>query len=236
MDPETATPAPVPQEDEAVERQNIALRIFGVFTSPGRMFASLGAKPPWGIVLLLGMVVSGACAWTYAPQAAKEQLAQAEKQGRQLTDQERDFMEGTVGKVMIATSTTLGIGLIAFVTAGIYFLVFQVLGGGAGSYRQVLSVVSHAYLIRLLAQPVSTAMILWKDSVWSQPTLRALFPGVESGTFLANFLMWTNVFELWILAVIAVGLGVVYRRSAGSCAVFVFAVYFVIAAIFAGLM
>lgn len=221
-------------ESPPAPRPSFFSRLIGIFISPGATVASLGPKPPWIVPFLLSMIVTGTCAWLYAPIAMQDQMEIARKRGLEIPPQQQEMMKSESGRqlvsVSISVSTGVFTGVMGLVAAGIFFLIFQVAGGGSGSFRQVLSVVSHASLIRLLGSPLTTAMILGKDSSWAQPTLRALVPWIGSDTYLAKLLIWTNVFELWILGVIAVGIATVYRRSTASTAVIVFGVYFAIAA------
>jgi hypothetical protein len=58
----------------------------------------------------------------------------------------------------------------------------------------------------------------------------ALLPMLDPGSFLAMFLGSISVFVLWQLSVCAIGLSVLYRRSAGGVTTGLILVYLAIAA------
>jgi hypothetical protein len=60
--------------------------------------------------------------------------------------------------------------------------------------------------------------------------LGALVPMLDESSFLARFLGTTSVFTLWGLFVLAIGLGVLYRRKTTNIAIALFAAYGLIAA------
>ena len=69
--------------------------------------------------------------------------------------------------------------------------------------------------------------------------LGALVPMLDESSFLARFLGVTSVFTVWGIIVLAIGLGVLYRRKTRNIAIGLFAAYAtvvgVITAIFSGM-
>jgi hypothetical protein len=55
--------------------------------------------------------------------------------------------------------------------------------------------------------------------------LGALVPGLAEDSAFRMFLVGMNFFTLWMIAVIAIGLGVLYKRKASTIGIVLFLVY-----------
>jgi hypothetical protein len=66
--------------------------------------------------------------------------------------------------------------------------------------------------------------------------LAALLPMLPEDGFLAHFLGWFDLFRLWWIVVLAIGLGVLYKRNSRTIMLALLAVYFVIAGCAAAFM
>ena len=60
-------------------------------------------------------------------------------------------------------------------------------------------------------------------------TMAAFFPMLEDGTFAARALGLVDVFVIWQLFVLSVGVGVLYKRRTGSIATAFYLLYAVLA-------
>ncbi len=81
--------------------------------------------------------------------------------------------------------------------------------------------------------------MLWNDlmmptTVPKRPMKGALLPMVPEGTFLAYLFGAIDVFLIWWVLVLAIGLAVLYRRRTQPVAVTLFVIYGVIALCYAG--
>jgi hypothetical protein len=121
-----------------------------------------------------------------------------------------------------------------FFTA-LYWFVFNAIGGGTATFKQVLGVNTHAQVIQALGAAVSAPIMYATNSFTTTGpfSLGAFAAAAPPGSFLANFLGGIGLFPLWTTIVTAIGLGVLYRRKAGGIAVFLIAVYLLIVAAFA---
>lgn len=210
-------------------------RVVGVVVSPGDTMARIAAAPRWIDVLMFTtvLVAAGFAAFlssdvgkaAYVDQA----VASLESFGRTVN---ADIYAALQKQASIAA--WLQAGSIVFFSpvmtaaiAGILYGVFTVLGGEA-QYKQVLAVVAHAGVVSLLQQAFSLPMNYMRQTMSSATNMAVFFPDLDEGSFLASVLGFIDLFWVWYLVVLAIGLAAVYRRRWTSVAGGLFVVYVVI--------
>ena len=117
--------------------------------------------------------------------------------------------------------------VMALIIAGVLYGVFTVLGGEA-RYRQVLAVVVHAGVIPLLQLAFTLPVNYQRQSMSSATNLAVFFPNLTDGSFAASVLGFIDLFWVWYLVVLAIGLAAVYRRKWTSVAGGLLVVYVLI--------
>lgn len=106
--------------------------------------------------------------------------------------------------------------LVFAAVAGILLGVFTALLGGEASFKQVFAVVSHAGVISIVQQLFVTPLNYARESLSSPANLSVFFPMLDEGGFLAGFLGSIDLFLVWQVVVLAIGLGILYRRPTRS--------------------
>jgi len=109
------------------------------------------------------------------------------------------------------------------------------MSGGTASFKQLFTVVVHTGPIGVLAQLFTVPMNFAQGSMTSKTNLAVFLPMTE-GSFLGRLLGTIDIFLVWQLVVLAIGLGVLYRRRTQPIATTLFAVYAVIALVIATVM
>jgi hypothetical protein len=187
-------------------------RILQTFVAPRRLFADFHQDTPWFDVLLISTVAAIAAA-TLLPDDLF--LAQVEnpvdRLGRPVVVTSSPETVVHYGRYMAMMSAIAGHPILAFALAGLITLAFTVLGGGAGSYRQYLAVVSHALLIPALG----TVLLIAANAVVSAPVsfnLALLAPGLSHGGLALRLLAGIDPFTVWMLVVCAAGVAALDRR------------------------
>jgi hypothetical protein len=132
------------------------------------------------------------------------------------------FMSWIQGATILFVGPTM-----AALIAGILFGVFAVLGGEA-RYQQVLAVVAHAGVISMLHTAFTLPMNYLRESMSSATNLAVFFPNLTEGSFLASMLGFVDLFWIWYLMVLAIGVAAVYRRRTAPVAGGLFIVYVLI--------
>lgn len=210
-------------------------RIIGVVFSPGETMASVAAFPKAWDVLLLTTVLSavgiGAFMSTEVGQSAfvDQQVASRESFGMTVSAEEYTGLQRLAGQMgVIQAVTVLFFGpLMTALIAGILYGAFVVMGGEA-RYKQVFAVVTHAGIISLLQAAFTLPVNYQRQSLSSATNLSVFFPDLSEGSFLASLLGFIDLFWIWYLVVLAIGLAAVYRRKWSSIAGGLFIVYVLI--------
>lgn len=224
----------------AAAPRSLLQRIIGVVVAPGETMASVAAHPRAWDVLLLTTVLSaagvGAFMSTEVGQTAfvDQQVASRESFGMTVSAQDYAGIQRLAGQMAaIQAVTVLFFGpLMTALIAGILYGAFVVLGGEA-RYKQVFAVVAHTGIISLLQAAFTLPMNYQRQSLSSATNLSVFFPDLSEGTFLASVLGFIDLFWIWYLVVLAIGLGAVYRRKGSSIASALFIVYVIIGLVIA---
>ena len=224
--------------------KSLPARFIGIITSPRDTFTSVAANPKWlGMLVLTTLIVMVCAVLPMTTEGGREalletQVRQMESFGIQGNDQMYQQMRGRVG---IAPYTTAGGVLvmspvITAVMAGILFAVFNAAMGGTATFKQVYSVVVHAGVISALGQLFTGPLNYFRGTMASASNLGVLLPMLPDGSFLARLAGMIDLFLVWWVFVLAIGLGVLYRRRTQPIAIALFGVYAVIALAGAAIM
>ncbi|MDE3155652.1 MAG: YIP1 family protein [Acidobacteriota bacterium] len=216
-------------------------RCAGVLLSPARTMRVVAARPDWAGVLVLTALVAALCAGGLRLTAIgrqitlDQQVRTVEGFGRHLTDaQYADLRQvDQYGAAIGAAQGLLGTPLAVLAVALLLFGYFHVRARGAARFPQVLAVVAHAGVVLTLQQLIVTPLAWMRQTLASPTNLSALFPVFTQGSFLAGLTGSFDLFRLWWLAVLAIGLGGLYRRRAGPIFLGLCGVYLVVGIVLA---
>jgi len=206
-------------------------RAIGVITSPAATFAHVVRDPrPAAILLIVSAVI--AVAATVPQMTERGRLAA-------LTAQV-EFMERFMGEVpdvmyaqMEAQSRNslapvwgavgafVWMPVVALFFTALLWGLFNALLGGTGTFKQVLGIVTHSMVIMALGAAAAMPIQLMQDSFsFTGPfNLGALVPMMDPESFIVRFLGWTSAITIWQTIVIAIGLGVLYKRRSTGIAI-----------------
>jgi hypothetical protein len=229
----TATPASAPQP-------NLLMRIVGMYFSPQETFRAVAARPRWLGVMAITLAISAASYYVIfsspdLQDAVIDQQIRAMDSRGGASDQQVAAVERFVGLMpQIYTGAVLVFGpLVAAAIAGIVVGIFTTLMGGQGTFKQVYAVIAHAGVISMLAGVLSAALM----ASGVPPTgvrppganLGIFVPMFEETSFIAVFFRSIDLILVWWLVVLAIGIGVVYKRRTGGIAMSLLGIYLVIA-------
>jgi hypothetical protein len=141
-------------------------------------------------------------------------------------------MAGYMGYITGVSTLVMG-PVITLILAAVAFLIFGVFTGGDAKFRQVFAVVVHAGVIPLLGQLVTTPLNYLRETFDSPMNLAVFFPMLPEGGFLAKVLGTFDVFRVWWVLALSIGLAVLYKKKTSSVAILLFVIYTVIAVGFA---
>lgn len=224
--------------------KNLVERFFGVITSPGETFRSVIAHPKWfGMLVVTILLVAF---FTVLPMTTPEgqqaaldqQVSQMEAFGRQVSDEDYERMRRgaaftpyfTAGGILVFSP------VMVLIISGILFAVFNAAMGGTATFKQVLSVVVHAGVISALSAVFTGPLNYFRGAVGSATNLGVLLPMIDEKSFIGRLLGMTDLFIIWWLVVLAMGLAVLFRRRTQPIAMSLLGVYAVIALCVAAVM
>ena len=223
-------------ESGAPAPKSLAARFVGVITSPRDTFAAVAANPKWFGMLALCMIAAAVLVGGFMfTQVGQDAWLDTVTTGRQLSDQQLQTFEKiapyagyfALGQTLIFLPVTL------LILSGILFAVFNAALGGQASFRQVFAIVVHSGPVGVVGQLFSMPLNYYRGTLTSAANVGALLPMLPENSFAAHFLGAIDVFLVWQLVVLAIGLGVLYRRRTQPIAFSLMGVYVVIALIIA---
>jgi hypothetical protein len=194
-----------------------ASKVLNIFFEPKRVFQSLKIKPTWLIpfivVALLGM---GFYYYSY-PFIMKQQVERIqdndkipEKQKEQIIERMTEKDHPPIWQLALAPVGSL-IALV--VVAAVLFFVFNVILGGDSSFRRVFSVYCYSSLIAIPSMIVKFPLIMIKENINVQTSLALILSANAKDTFLYNVLSSFDIFTIWQVILVSLGLGVMYKYT-----------------------
>jgi hypothetical protein len=213
---------------------NVFARLVGVITSPKATFENVIAHPKaLGILVVICLISAVTLGWFFSTQIGRDAWLNSmiERGGAQMTDQQIAAMEKMapwVGYFAIGQAV-IGVPIFMVLIAGLLYAIFNAAMGGTATFKQVFAVVVHSWVIPAVSQLFTLPLAYAKGELKSSTSLGVLLPMIDDATFLGKFLGAIDFFLIWALVVLAIGLGVLYRRKTQSIATILFVIYGVIA-------
>lgn len=227
----------------APKPMNLLQRIVGVIFSPRATYRALAGRPVILGAMVVVLALSGTAGyWLMNSEAGKRMLSAsfersiraAEANGDVSPEQRqqmRAFLELFRKASAIATIVVIP-GFIA-IMAAMLMGVLNALYGNQASYRQVVAVVTHAWLIFALTGLVTIPLMVATGEMRSPSTIGALLPMLPDDSFITYLLGALDFVWIWMLINLAIGLAVLYKRKTGPFATSLLATYGCIALIIA---
>jgi hypothetical protein len=214
----------------------LAARIYGVIRRPRATFAAIVQAPSWAPVLAVTTVVMFVCPAGFLSTAVGKQalVDQWERTatafGQPVDDARYTQMEARAesggASLLYAAATALGYGpVLVFAVSGVLFLVLR----SRHSYTQILAVVAWAGVILALRQVIATPIEYVQESLASPTTLVRMFSMLDEASPLARFLGVIDLFVVWWIVMLAVGISALSHRSTRRLALAFTGAYVVLA-------
>jgi hypothetical protein len=223
-------------------------RFLGVITSPRPTFEVVAAAPRWiGMALVVILITMGSQMWFQSTEVGKqatldEAVRRTESFGFKVNDQmyeaiRKSIMEPTaLSRAFSVGSMLVFPPLIWAALAGVLFLVFGVFTGGSATFKQLYSVVVHSSAVSAIGTLFITPVNYFRQTLSSATNLGVFLPFLPEGSFFARVAGMVDVFVIWWLTVLSIGVAAAYKKKTGNVAMVVFGIYAVIALGFAAVM
>lgn len=221
--------------------RSLPARLLGVIFSPRATYAEIVRRPRWfGALAFVIVVGSGA---TYALMSTEkgqsmmveQQVRQREAFGRPVTDEQFAQIErfAPYGKYFAVGFQVVGVPLISAVIAGLVFAVFNALMGGDGTFKQVYAIVAHSGVITTVSALFGLPLAYARESLSGATNLGVFAPFLDDNTFAARALGSIDLFLLWWIVSLAIGLGVLYKKRTAPIATTLIVIYVAIGVVIA---
>lgn len=215
----------------------------GVVLRPRITFAALVSRPAWFDTWFAILAVVTICAGTLLISDVGQMALVDERErvietfGGAVDDAQHAALLANppLWVYFVSGSRTLLLPVVTLAVAAICWLVARA-ARTAARFVQALSIVVHASVVLALGQLVATPIHFVRESLTSPLNLAAVLPLVQEGTAAARFLGVVDIFAVWWLGLVAVGLAALTGQSVRRYAMPFAAVYLGFAAVMAGVI
>ena len=213
--------APAPTQPEL----GLFARAWGVITAPGATMAHVVAHPrPVGILFICAVVIGLAAGLPQFTEPGRQAVLTQQVEtterflGRPVTGEEYAVMDrrSHYGAYSTIAGVLIAFPIFTLLWTALYWVAFNTVLGGTGSFKQVLAINSHSYVPVALGAVVGAPIQLMQEKFTQGGpfNLGVLAPMLDPASPLATLLGWTNVFTIWGFVITAIGLAALYRRKA----------------------
>jgi hypothetical protein len=217
--------------------RGLAARVLGTLTSPRRTYEDAAARPrALGVLLVVLVAMIAPRAWIHSTIVGQralvdQQLQTMEAFGQTVSDQQYDRMQqmAPYGRYFVAAGQLVGLPLTVLAISAILFAIVSGVLGGAASFRQVFAVVSYSTVVLALRTLFSTPLNYARESLSSPTTFTALFPFFEDNTVGARLFGSVDLFVIWWIVNLAIGIAVLYKQRTAPIAATLLVVYGIVA-------
>jgi len=115
------------------------------------------------------------------------------------------------------------------------FAVFNALLGGEATFKQVYAVVVHSGVLLSVQALFGLPLAYARESLSGATNLAVFFPFLDENTFVARLLGSIDLFLVWWIVSLAIGLSVLYRRRTAPVATTMLVVYVAIGLVIAAI-
>ena len=224
-------------ESSPAPRAGLLSRFIGIITAPRATFQSIAAHPTWLGMFALTVAITVLCTsgpmfTEWGQQAALDQQVRMMESFGQTID---DAAYARMQTGMKFAKYTSGIAIVVFspimllITSAIFYVIFSVAMGGTATFKQQIAVNVHAGVIPTLALLFATPLNYARGSLSSTTNFAVFFPMLDENSFLARVLGVIDLFWIWYVIVLAIGLAVLYKRRTQPVVIGLLSVYALIA-------
>lgn len=222
----------VPEAEVSPSTLGFLPRLIGVIRCPRTTFRAVAASPRWvGLVMVLAVITAGSQALLFQTEVGQVALVDQWERttlafGQPVDDARYAEFQALSGKgPLYGVATALVAGpVLTVVLAVVVALVFR-RGNRNVSFSQVLAVVAHASVILAIRLLVSAPVSYAREATGGATSLGLWFPALDAASFAGRFVGALDIFVLWWVVLLAIGVGVLYGRRARPVAAAFLGVY-----------
>ena len=215
-----------PQEEKPMGG---ASKIINLFFEPKKVFESLKIKPTWLVpFIIVAMLGIGSFYFTY-PLMMKQQVEKI-RENEKIPDEQKQMIiekmtEQNHPPLWQLPFAPVGVIVVFAIVSAVLFFVFNVLLGGDSTFRRVFSVFCYSSLIGIPSMVVKFPLTMMKQDLNVQTSLALLLSADSKDTFLYRVLSGFDIFTLWQVILISIGMGVLYSYTTKKAFTVVFVLW-----------
>ncbi len=239
-----------PVEESIPAQSSLGSRLFNVFSSPGEVFAGMKGAPKsagnWVVPLLLGIVVAIASMFIiFSRPSIQQQMVDIQRQqfdkqiqSGKMTQEQADQAEqyanpsSTMFKVFGAVGAAIMTLVLFLLIALLYWLIGKLAFKAPIGYGASLEAVGLSYMVMILGSVISVLTIFAFDSLYATPSLAIAVSPFDPNNGVHKFLSQINVFTLWFVALMGIGLSKMTDAAIMKAMIWVFGIFIIIALVF----
>ncbi|MDZ7723724.1 MAG: YIP1 family protein [candidate division KSB1 bacterium] len=197
---------------------NVFQRIINVFLAPTATFTAVREKPKWIIpfilILLIGLFTTFMLQPVIADMQKEAMIKQYEKMGmsQQEMDQALEKARQWSG-LFVYPSALIGVAMMLAAGGLVWLFVGNTVLASSMTFHQAMGLNVYRYLIISLGGLIKLPIMLSKNSMDVHFSLATFMPSDASSGFLYKFLANIEVFNIWSIAVLCIGLAVITRAD-----------------------
>ena len=232
MNEEVIVPQETPEDSpEEVQEMSPVARIFGMYFSPRKTYEYLRAKPKWLLPFIIVCLVALFSNYLAKDIAIQEQIERVQMSERLTEEQKDQYLErieagssGVQAYIQLA-ATPVVILIILVAVSGLFLFFGNMLFGGQAGFRQMLSVYTHAGLVSVPGAIIKVPIMLAQGTTKVQTSLAVMLSADAEGSILYRLLSRFDLFSIWSVILLIIGVSVVYRFSSGKASTMVLVIW-----------
>lgn len=190
-------------------------KVINTYFEPRKVFESLKIKPTWLVPFIIVALLGMASFWFTFPLIMKDVVTNIQENER-FTEEQKEMIIERIGSaehppVYQLAFAPAGVIVIFFLISGVLFFVFNVLLGGGSSFKRVLAVFSYSSLIAIPKAIIHLPLAFAKQTADIQTSLAIFLSPEAKGSFLHSVLKGFDIFTLWQVILVSLGLAVMYN-------------------------
>ena len=230
-------------EATGTRSMSLPARMVGVILSPRATYAAVAARPRvlGALAVVLTVIVAATFLFlsTEVGQQASldDNVRRMEAFGRTVSDAQYAQMEqmAPYSRYFAAVFQLILMPVLALIVAGLAYAVFNAALGGDAAFKQVYAIVVHSGAIMVVQALFGLPLAYARESLSGTTNLGVFVPFLDENSFAARMLGSLDLFLIWWMVSLAIGLGVLYRRRTGPIATTLLVIYAAIGVVIAAI-
>jgi hypothetical protein len=223
---------------------SIISNVINTYTAPNKVFEAVKdfnfkkALTPLLILAMLG-VISYWVIQDLVTEVGYNTALERIENSSQMTDDRKEEIIAKMEEKMDGPQITgwifsfLGSPIAVFFMALVALTIGNTFMGGSAKYGQLVNITAWSYMISILENIIKIPLMLNK---WSLEVYTGLgvFGIGEKGSFINSLFASMDIFAIWRIVLIAIGMGIIYNKKTKPYIVAMFIAWFVLRLISAG--